>query len=289
MSLPIYSTGTVSVAAGGTTVTGAGVMWTGVNVKQGDFISINGSAAVLITEVTDAANLQIAPWQGAAQSNAPYLIYQNYVGRVVGVAAAEDVGVMLEKLHTDGLPFIVGSDETVPDPSYGDEGQLAFRPSTGEWWVKQGGVWVHSTGLTALGYGGTSATSILIATGPASFTTQGSLAYNGARVRAASAANLNNWMEGVAAYSGTTLNMTSDKIHGSGTHADWLFSIAGHPGTDGTGAGDMLAANNLSELRARRRGRRTPWRGALTGAKEHDYEPAGAVPTPTSARSRTTE
>jgi hypothetical protein len=243
MSLPIYSTGTVSVAAGGTDVTGAGVMWSGINVKQGDFISIAGLAEVLITEVTDAANLKITPWQGAAQTNAPYIIYQNYVGRVVGVAAAEDVGEMLEKLHVDGLPFIVGADETVPDPSYGDEGQLAFKPSTGEWWTKQGGVWVPSAGLTALGYGGTSATSLLIGTGTKAFTTQGSLAYDGARVRAASAADPNNWMEGVADYFGTSLTMMSDKIGGSGTHADWLFSIAGQPGVDGVdglGAGDVI-------------------------------------------------
>jgi hypothetical protein len=236
MSLPIYSTGTVSVAAGGTTVTGAGVMWSGINVKQGDFISIAGLAEVLITEVTDAANLKIAPWQGAAQSNAPYLIYQNYVGRVVGVAAAEDVGEMLEKLHVDGLPFIVGAEEPVPDPSYGDEGQLAFKPSTGQWWVKQGGVWVPSDGLTALGYGGTSATPVLIGLSPPPkvFTTQSSLAYNGARVRAASAANLNNWMEGVATYSGTTLTMTADSFGGSGTPANWLFSIAGGKGATGS-------------------------------------------------------
>jgi hypothetical protein len=240
MSLPIYSTGTVSVTAGGTTVTGAGVMWSGINVKQGDFISIAGMAEVLITEVTDAANLKIAPWQGAAQTNAPYIIYQNYVGRVVGVAAAEDVGEMLEKLHVDGLPFIVGADETVPDPSYGDDGQLAFKPSTGEWWVKQGGAWVPSAGLIALGYGGTSATSLLVGTGTKAFTTQGSLAYDGARVRAASAADPNNWMEGVADYFGTSLTMMSDKIHGSGTHADWLFSIAGQPGVDGLGAGDVI-------------------------------------------------
>jgi hypothetical protein len=239
MSLPIYSTGTVSVAAGGTTVTGAGVMWSGINVKQGDFISIAGLAEVLITEVTDAANLKIAPWQGAAQTNAPYLIYQNYVGRVVGVAAAEDVGEMLEKLHVDGLPFIVGAEETVPDPSYGDEGQLAFKPSTGQWWVKQGGVWVPSAGLTALGYGGTSATPMLIGISPPTkvFTTQTSLAYNGARVRAASAANLNNWMEGVATYSGTTLTMAVDLVGNSGTYSDWLFSIAGTKGAVGaTGA-----------------------------------------------------
>jgi lysophospholipase L1-like esterase len=149
MSLPIYSTGTVAVAAGGTVVTLSGGMWSGINAKQGDFISIAGSAAALITEVTDATHLKIAPWPGAAQTAAAYQLFQNYVGRVVGVAAAEDVGVMLEKLHVDGLPFIVGADETVPDPSYGDDGQMAFQPSTGQWWVKAGGVWVVSAGLTA--------------------------------------------------------------------------------------------------------------------------------------------
>lgn len=149
MSLPTYSTGTVSVAVGGTVVTGVGGLWSGVNVKQGDFISINGLDAVLITEVTDATHLKIPPWTGAAQSAKPYVIYQNYVGRVVGVAAAEDVGDMLEKLHTDGLPFIVGPDEAVPDPSYGDEGQFAFKPTTGEWWTKTGGAWVPSAGFSA--------------------------------------------------------------------------------------------------------------------------------------------
>ena len=149
MALPTYSTGTASVAAGGTVVTGVGGMWSGINVKQGDFISINNVATVLITEVTDATHLKIAPWPGAAQSGEPYVIYQNYVGRVVGVAAAEDVGDMLEMLHVDGLPFIVGVDETVPDPSYGDDGQMAFKPTTGQWWTKTGGAWVSSPGLTS--------------------------------------------------------------------------------------------------------------------------------------------
>jgi hypothetical protein len=148
-ALPVYSTGTVSVAAGGTVVTGVGVLWSDVNAKEGDFIQIGTSTAVLVTGVTDATHLTIAPWAGAAQSGVSYKIYQNYVGRVVGVAAAEDVGVMLEKLHTDGLPFIVGTDETAPDPSYGDEGQMAFKPDSGEWWTKAGGAWVPSAGLSA--------------------------------------------------------------------------------------------------------------------------------------------
>ena len=145
MALPTYSTGTVSVAAGGTVVTGVGGMWSGINAKQGDWISINNVATVLITEVTDTTHLQISPWPGAAQSGVSYVIYQSYIGRVVGVAAAEDVGDMLEKLHVDGLPFIVGPTETVPDPSFGDDGQMAYKPETGQWWVKTAGVWTLTT------------------------------------------------------------------------------------------------------------------------------------------------
>jgi hypothetical protein len=146
MTLPIYTTGTVSVTHLGTTVTGAGGMWSGINAREGDFF-VRADGVAVITEVTDQATLQITPWPGATVTGGTYAIQQNYVGRVVGVAAAEDVGVMLEKLHTDGLPFIVGADETVPDPSYGDEGQLAFQPTTGHWWVKSGGVWVPSAGI----------------------------------------------------------------------------------------------------------------------------------------------
>jgi hypothetical protein len=238
MTLPVYFTGTVSVSNLGTVVTGLGSMWSGINAREGDFFTRTDGVAV-ITEVTDATHLKITPWPGATVAGGAYGIQQNYVGRVVGVAAAEDVGVMLEKLHTDGLPFIVGDDETVPDPSYGDEGQLAFKPSTGQWWVKTGGVWVPSYGLTALGYGGTSATSLTIGTGTKVFTTQSSLAYNGSRVRATSAANHNNWMEGITSYVGTTLTMTADTTGGSGTYADWLFSIAGQPGASGSGSGNV--------------------------------------------------
>ncbi|KYK44774.1 hypothetical protein A1D31_35720 [Bradyrhizobium liaoningense] len=93
-------------------------------------------------------------------------------------------------------------------------------------------------------YGGTSTTSLTIGTGSKVFTTQAGLAYtNGARVRASSAANTSNWMEGLAAYSGTTLTINVDKTNGSGTLADWNFNVVGEPG-----AGDLSSANNLSDL-----------------------------------------
>lgn len=88
-----------------------------------------------------------------------------------------------------------------------------------------------SQGAAGAGYGGTSTTSLTIGTGSKVFTTQAGLAYqNGARVRASSAANAANWMEGTVTYSGTTLTMTSDKVGGSGTLADWNLNVTGEPG-----------------------------------------------------------
>ena len=83
------------------------------------------------------------------------------------------------------------------------------------------------------GYGGTSTTSLAIATGSKTFTTQSGLAYlAGARVRASSAANSANYMEGiVTSYSGTSFVLNVDAIGGSGTYADWNFNIIGQPGT----------------------------------------------------------
>jgi hypothetical protein len=101
-------------------------------------------------------------------------------------------------------------------------------------------------GAAAPTYGGTSTTSLLIAIASKVFTTQAGLAYtNGARVRASSAANAANYMEGTVTYSGTTLTMTVDKIGGSGTLADWNFNIIGQPGS-----GDVTASNNGTEFTA---------------------------------------
>lgn len=145
MTLPTYSTGTIGVTNGGTVVTGASTLWSGTNVKEGDFF-VRSDGMALITEVTNTTHLKITPWLGATVASAgTYTIEQNYSGRVVGVAAAQDVGTMLGKLHTDGLPFLVGLTETVPDPSLGADGQYAYKPDTGAWWVKTAGVWVLSS------------------------------------------------------------------------------------------------------------------------------------------------
>jgi hypothetical protein len=66
-----------------------------------------------------------------------------------------------------------------------------------------------------------------------------------------------NYMIGqVTDYTGTMLTVDVVQIEGSGTYNDWTIALSGPPGPDGPqgatgeGTGDMLAANNLSELTA---------------------------------------
>lgn len=109
-----------------------------------------------------------------------------------------------------------------------------------------------ATGPAGAGYGGTSATSLLIANSVTkTFTTQAGLAYqNGVYTRASSAANGGNYMEGLATYSGTVLQIAVTAISGSGTKADWVFSTPGTPGSAGIGhidtkTGDFTTGGGL--------------------------------------------
>lgn len=115
---------------------------------------------------------------------------------------------------------------------------------------------------------GTSTTSLAIATGSKTFTTQASKSFAvGTWLLITSDADTTNYMHGqVTAYSGTTLTVNVTNIGGSGTKTDWTIAVSGTRGAAGAtgatgatgptgptgpagpGSGDMLAANNLSDL-----------------------------------------
>ena len=85
-------------------------------------------------------------------------------------------------------------------------------------------------------YGVTSSTSITIATGSKTFTTNisaTSTAFTvGTRVRFAYTTTPANFMEGViTSFSGTTMVVNVDLTGGSGTYAAWSLSVAGNQGT----------------------------------------------------------
>lgn len=52
----------------------------------------------------------------------------------------------------------------------------------------------------------------------------------------------------VVSYSGTTLVIGVTRTAGSGTHNDWNISVTGEKGANGSGSGDMLGENNLSDV-----------------------------------------
>lgn len=134
-----------------------------------------------------------------------------------------------------------------------------FQQWNGTTWVTmtavvQGPAGTNGTnGTVGAGYTATSTSSLATAgSGSKSFATQAGLAYAaGARLRATSAATA-EYMEGlVTSYASTTLVVTMDRNSGTGTHADWNINVVGDvgaTGASGAGSGDMLAANNLSDV-----------------------------------------
>lgn len=141
-ALVSYSTGTVSVAAGGTTVTGVGTIWSGTNARPGDVLQI-GNFQTVISDVTDTTHLVIPPWGGGAQSGVAYQIWQVSPQRFAGAQAMQSVNDLVAALNTSGFFVFVDVSLTVPDPSLGDDGQYAFQPTTGKTWAKIAGVWTY--------------------------------------------------------------------------------------------------------------------------------------------------
>lgn len=126
---------------------------------------------------------------------------------------------------------VVGGSGTFADWSINVAGSQGIQGATGATGA------TGSTGPSGPSYAATSTTSLAIGTGAKSSTTQTGLAYVvGSRTRMASAANTSNWMEGVCtAYNSGTgaITINVDLVGGSGTFADWNFSLSGNKGEDG--------------------------------------------------------
>ena len=301
-----YSTGTATVAAGGTTVTGIGTIWSGVNARPGDILQI-GNFQTIISDVTDITHLVIPPWGGGAQTSQPYTIHQVSPQRFAGAQAMADVSTLVAALNTSGFFFFVGLTETVPDPSLGSDGQFAYQPTTGKTWSKTGGVWVLQTS--------TAGVSVGIRQAYSSTTTDadpgaGAFRLNHATPASATAAFLDNLDAGGATVSGiwdlfddstsatrgfirfqkandptkwAQYRVTGAVVDGTGyrklTLAGGVASVSSFTAGDvfaitfyrtgDASSGDMLAANNLSDVANKATARTNlgvPLKGHLFGA-----------------------
>lgn len=202
-----------------------------------DVVSHGGAAYMALTETEDEP--PSADWMdlGAAGEAATVAVGAVTTGAPGSAANVTNSGD--ENAATLNFTIPRGSVVSVGSTTTGAPGSSAEVTNSGI----DGDVVLDFTIPTGKGYGGTSTTSLAIGTGSKAFTTQAGLAYaDGARVRASSAADTSNWMEGIATYSGTTLTITVSKTNGAGTFGDWNFSVVGEPG-----AGDMSSANYASE------------------------------------------
>lgn len=144
MTFPTYATGTVSIDDGETIVAGADAIWLFPNAKEGDMISIDGLAPVVILSVNgDDTELSVPEWTGGAKVAVDYVIFQTSPMRFDGGEAMLGVAQLISYWREQGTIYAVSGSE--PDPSIGEENQFALKTNAAPWrfWKKTGGVWVE--------------------------------------------------------------------------------------------------------------------------------------------------
>jgi hypothetical protein len=148
-----YNLGTISVANGGTTVTGIGATWTDANGRVLDTIRI-GSAYTKIKAKADLTHLTIPEWTGTdVVDSADYEIFWDSPLRNAG-AQAQDVATLIDILNSGGYFIPVIGD--APDPGQGIDGQYALKTNSGGWlaWLKVAGEWVLQGAPVGVNYRG---------------------------------------------------------------------------------------------------------------------------------------
>lgn len=147
-----YTTGTVSVAALGTVVTGASLFFS--NLRQYDFISIDKLPVVPILSVTDDLHLVIPEWQGGAKTAVPYVAYKTSPLRFVGADSAVEMSKTFTYLNDKGVFYAVVG--IAPDPSIGNDGDYALKTNTGAWklWLRVAGTWIIQSQPVGVTYRG---------------------------------------------------------------------------------------------------------------------------------------
>lgn len=156
---PSYSTGTVSIESGATTVVGEGADWGRANAREGDELYIKVSGDFVgpwkVMEVnSEDTELTVLAWPHATVEDADYKLMHSSTERVGGTRSLEDLDRVVATLHADGFYYFVPSDAVAPDPSLGDNGQYARQPATGKEWYKENDAWVFLGTFGAVSFQG---------------------------------------------------------------------------------------------------------------------------------------
>lgn len=142
-----YGSGTISVTAGGTVVTGVGTNFTAW--VTGGYPLFAGGVLAPTQTVTDDTHIVLAlPWPGATLVNAPYFIQNLSRAQLEFDVYRRNVRRLVATLAGATIMVQVPEEDDAPDPGLGDDGDFAVKVYGGsagsawQFWLKEGGVWV---------------------------------------------------------------------------------------------------------------------------------------------------
>lgn len=140
MPLAIYETGTITVAANGTTVTGIGTAWSSV-VKRGSILQAGTGIGIVTSDPevsgdlpTDTSIKLKRPWTGGALTSQPYAL----LIPVEGAPFAEAFIDLMQRLAGQGTSSVAVG---VPSNAEGRDGDVRNDPTADVIYFKSGGAW----------------------------------------------------------------------------------------------------------------------------------------------------
>lgn len=268
-AFPTYEFGTVSVANGGTTVTGDGVTWSGVNARAGDSISIDGGAFNRISEVTDDLHLELVVPATADKTNVPYVVILDSPLRYVGGKPMMDVSFLISVLNSKGLLWYLPAGYTDPNdvvPALtADDGQGVLRIETGALWVMSGGTWVSAGTYKGFQYKGnynpgtayvvndvlTDDGTAYVVTASTTGNAPPNASYYDVFASKGDTGEKGDTGDDAIIAVGTVTGVAYGQpatVTNVGTAGAAIFDFEIPKGQDGAGIGDLVSTNNLSDL-----------------------------------------
>lgn len=137
---PLYSQGTINVAANGTTVTGIGTAWAGV-VRRGSILQAGTSFGIVTSDPdvptdlpTDTSIKLFRPWGGGALTSQPY----GMLIAIPGAAFSEAFIAIMQRLNGRGTVVVTSGTPLAAD---GRDNDLRIDPTTSQIFYKTGGSW----------------------------------------------------------------------------------------------------------------------------------------------------
>src|ERR1700693_5763672 len=150
-----YEVGTISVVHGSASVAGVGVVW--ADIEEGDWITDNTTGIGVVDAVTgiglDGITLKTT-WKGSTLVNATYQIVKMSWLRYEPAITQQKLRQLLVLLQSETIIYYVSG--ASPDPTVGEEGQLAIKVTGGRWllWLYTGGVWIAQGTAAGVNYRG---------------------------------------------------------------------------------------------------------------------------------------